>query len=142
MLQVTAALGYLDLAYLGIVAAVGLTMHPDVALGLPFVPHRGPTHTVWFALLIAAGAGSLGWRIDVGPVPKLVLAGYGDGMAGLAIGSQALADALMPMGVRPVAPLTNRHVTVALTGSSNPLANLLVLSFGIGLAVGGFVLAG
>jgi LmbE family N-acetylglucosaminyl deacetylase len=49
-------------------------MLPDVDLRLPLVPHRGPTHTVWFALAVAAGGGAVGWTAGA-PAGPLAAAG-------------------------------------------------------------------
>lgn len=138
----TVALGFDDLAFLGALASVGLAMLPDVDLRLPLVPHRGPTHTVWFVALATVAGGVFGWTAGIGegPASAVGLAAFGALVAGLAVGSHLAADALTPMGVRPLAPLSDREVTYGLTRASNPLANLLGLVAGVGLAVGAFAL--
>lgn len=52
---VVAAVGYQDAALLGGIAMAGLSMVPDLIISVPFVPHRGPTHTVHYAGLAAIG---------------------------------------------------------------------------------------
>ncbi|MFB6353470.1 MAG: metal-dependent hydrolase [Halobacteriales archaeon] len=139
---VTAGLGFDDLALLGGLAAVGLAMLPDVDLRLPLVPHRGPTHTVWFAGLAAVAGGLLGWSAGVGRggVAAAGLAAFGGLVGGLVVGAHVAADALTPMGVRPLAPLSDRRVTYGLARASNPVANVLLLVLGAGLAVAAFAL--
>jgi inner membrane protein len=139
---VTAALGFDDLAYLGAIATVGLAMLPDVDLRLPLVHHRGPTHTVWFAGLMAVVGGGLGWSAGSGAslAAAVGLAAFGALVAALAVGSHVAADALTPMGVRPLTPLSDRQVSFDLTRASNPLSNWLGLVVGAGLAVGAFSL--
>lgn len=141
---VAAALGLADLAFVGALAATGLAMLPDVDLRLPLVAHRGPTHTVWFALVAAAAGGYVGWTAGVAADPLLGVgtAAFGAAVAGLAVGSHVAADALTPMGVRPLAPVSDRRVSYDLTRATNPVANLLGLGVGAGLALAAFVLGG
>ena len=80
-------------------------MFPDIDMDLPPVSHRGPTHTVQFAFVVAAVTGVLGgllghaatsqWLLTIGPACYLALVG------GLTISSHIAADALTPMGVTP-----------------------------------------
>ena len=49
---VALALGFETLALVGAVAAGGLSMLPDYDQRVPGLDHRGPTHTVWFALVV------------------------------------------------------------------------------------------
>lgn len=139
---VSAAVGFDDLAFLGALAAVGLAMLPDIDLRIPLVPHRGPTHTVWFALAIAAVGAYAGWSAGAGAGPRTAagIGAFGAVVAGLAVGSHVVADAMTPMGVRPFTPLSDRRVTFDLTRASNPIANVLVLLLGAGLVVGAFAL--
>jgi len=53
-------LGFDVAAVGGGLIAVGLAMLPDVDMNLPNVAHRGPTHTVHFALGVGAVTGVLG----------------------------------------------------------------------------------
>lgn len=139
---VTAAFGFDDLAFLGAIATVGLAMLPDIDLRVPLVPHRGPTHTVWFAGMVAVAGGGLGWTAGAseGFAAAVGLAVFGALVCGLAVGAHVAADALTPMGVRPLAPLSDWQVTYDLTRASNPLSNWLGLVIGAGFAVGAFAL--
>jgi inner membrane protein len=56
---VVLALGFDTYALLGAVVAVGLAMLPDYDQRVPSVRHRGPTHTVWFALTVGLFLNSL-----------------------------------------------------------------------------------
>lgn len=139
---VTAALGLEDLALLGALAAVALATLPDVDHRLPLLSHRGPTHTVWFVLLVATAGGAVGWSAGApaGLAAAVGLAAFGGAVAGLAVASHVAVDALTPMGVRPLAPVSNRWISFDLTRSANPLANWLVLVLGSGVAIGAFAL--
>lgn len=141
---VAAALGLDDLAALGALGTVGLAMLPDVDLRIPLVAHRGPTHTVWFALLAAAAGAVVGWTAgaSAGAFVALGLAAFGGAVCGLSVGSHVLADALTPMGVRPFAPVSDRRVSYDLTRASNPVSNAVGLVLGAAIAVGAFALGG
>lgn len=139
---VTAAVGLDTLALLGALAAVGLSSLPDVDHRLPLVSHRGPTHTVWFTLAVAAAGGYVGWTAGVpaGPAQAMRLAAFGATVSGLAVGSHVAVDALTPAGIRPLAPLSNRWVCFNLTPAGSPLANWLGLVVGSSLAAVAFAL--
>jgi inner membrane protein len=51
------------------------------------------------------------------------------------VGAHLLADALMPMGVRPLVPFRDVKYTLDMTRTFNPLANNALLALGI-LAAG------
>ena len=133
--------GRADLAILGEVAMLALAMVPDYDLRVPFVKHRGITHTVWFALLVGVVGGGAGWLLGGRPeVPtsnELVVFGFAIGT--LAVGAHLLADALTPMGITPFWPLSSRNYTLAVARASNTVANYGLL--GIGALVTALVLA-
>ena len=56
----TLALGFGNLALLGAGGAVVLAMLPDYDQRVPGLEHRGPTHTVWFALAVGVVLAVLG----------------------------------------------------------------------------------
>jgi len=140
---VTLALGFDTLALLGAVGAAGLAMLPDVDQRIPGLTHRGPTHTVWFALavgvlLAVAGGvagGSRGILSAVGLAVWAFVAGTGT------IGSHLLADALTPAGVRPFAPYRDGFYSYDLARASNPIANYALLAVGV-FAAGGALAVG
>ncbi len=51
------------LAFAGLLVIGWTAMLPDIDLRVPGLSHRGPTHTVGFAVLVAAVWGSIGWVI-------------------------------------------------------------------------------
>lgn len=103
---VTLALGTDTLALLGGAGAVGLAMLLDYDQRVPGVTHRGPTHTVWFALAVGVLLGVAAGLADrsTGPLAVVGLAAFGFTIGVLTIGSHILADALTPAGVRPLEP--------------------------------------
>ena len=143
-LAVYAPFGFLVAAFAsfeaGAVGALGVASTatvPDLDLRIPFVKHRGITHTVWFALLVGVAFGAVGLAVGVqrGVAVALLAGGVGFLFGAVAIVSHLLADALTPMGIRPYAPVRDTKYTLDLVAAANPLANYALLG------VGGVVLA-
>jgi inner membrane protein len=129
--------GLVELALFVGAGTLWLAMLPDVDLRLPGVSHRGPTHTVWFALLVAAVLGGVGFatgRAGLGaPLDPLTLGAVGAGVGLLSVGSHLLADALTPMGIRPFWPLSRERVTLSLVTADSTVGNYGL--FGVGVFV-------
>ena len=131
-------LGFDVTAVGGGLVAVGLAMLPDVDMNLPNVAHRGPTHTIHFALGVGIVAGIMGavlgqaatsqWLLTVGSGLYLALVGS------LTIGSHIAADALTPMGVTPFGD--DRHYSYDLWNADSVLGNYGLLALGIVSASG------
>lgn len=133
----TLALGFGHLALLGAGGAVVLAMLPDYDQRVPGLEHRGPTHTVWFALAVGAVLGVFGGLsgAEHGLLSALALAVWASVVGVATVGSHIVADALTPAGVRPLAPYRNRHYSYDLARARNPLANYALLALGV-LAAG------
>lgn len=126
-----------ELAFLGALVAVGLAMLPDVDTRIPFVKHRGSTHTIWFALGTGGVLGVFG--ATAGSTAGVVGA-VGGGLFGLLLGtgtvlSHIWADALTPAGVRPFWPVRGDEYSYGVARASNPLANYGLLGLGSGVAL-------
>lgn len=123
-------------AVVGLAATLGTARLPDLDQSIPFVPHRGPTHTLWFGLVLgvfgAVTANTVLPRADVR------LLGLATILPTLGVLSHLAADALTPAGVRPCWPLWSRSVSVSLVRAENGTANRLL--FGAGLLVLAFTL--
>ncbi|WP_255169637.1 metal-dependent hydrolase [Natrononativus amylolyticus] len=124
--------GYEPAAVIGALVCVSLSTLPDCDHRLPMIEHRGPTHTLLFAVLVGAGLAAAAAMlvgsaspIDVGVVGFAFLVGT------LSIGSHLAADALTPMGIRPFWPLSRRRYTLALTRAANPIANYVLFALGV-----------
>lgn len=151
------ALGYRALALLAGGVALALAMVPDWDMRVPGLEHRGPTHTVGFALLVGLLVGAAGVTVATAGNPAAVstdLASLADdpatalgvGVLGFLVGfltvcSHIAADALTPMGVTPFWPLSDRHVSVGVARASNRVANALLLGVGVVAAAGAYGLA-
>lgn len=149
-LAVYAPLGFLVTALTsieaGAVGAVGvasMAMVPDLDIRVPFLKHRGITHTVWFALLVGAvfGVGGAALGFGTGVATALLFGGVGLLFGVGTIGAHVLADALTPMGIRPFAPVRDDEYTLDLFTAANPVANYALLGLG-GVAVTVALVAG
>jgi inner membrane protein len=139
----TLVAGFRDLALVGGAVALALSSLPDVDHRLPGVAHRGPTHTVWFALVVGAAVGVVGALLGSG---RGTLAAVGVGLFGFTVGTTTIlshlgADVLTPMGIAPFAPVRDDHYTLDVTPAKNPVANAALLVLGVAAAGGALALA-
>lgn len=127
------ATGETTAALAGGAGLLALSMLPDVDTLLPVVPHRGPTHTLPFAVLVAgvtwAAATATGFGAH--PVGPVELSSFAAGVAAFAILSHLAADVLTPMGVALLWPLSRRRYTLSLCRASNRVANYLLFALGV-----------
>jgi inner membrane protein len=135
----TVALGFDAAGVGGAIGALGLAMLPDWDQRVPGLTHRGPTHTVQFAALLAVGVGTLGAlvgyaRPNTGLAGTLGLAILGSTIGGVTILSHIAADALTPMGVTPFGE-DGRHISYAVCPADSTLGNYGLLAFGAIAAV-------
>lgn len=129
VLPVTAAYS-LETALWGAVIALAAANLPDIDQNVERIDHRGPTHTVWFALLFGFVAG-------VGTV-LVARSGFGSGGGfsfGFAVGTCGIlahlaGDIVTPMGISPFAPVSRVHVTLEWFKSKNGRINRAFLVVG------------
>lgn len=106
---------------------------PDLDQRIPFLPHRGPTHTIWFAL--AVGCAGVAALDAVATIDDLVVLALAAGTPFLGVGSHLVADAITPAGIRPFWPVWSRSVAVGLVRAENGIANQVLFLAGlIGIA--------
>jgi inner membrane protein len=131
------AAGFPQVALGGGAATVGLSMAPDVDMNIPGIRHRGPTHTVWFTAAVGVAGLLLGALMgsEYGVLGIIGLGLFGGLTATLAVLSHLFADALTPMGVRPLEPRDGREISFDVATASNPLANYGLLVLGGALAL-------
>mgnify|MGYP006275667073 CR=1 FL=1 len=140
---------------LGWFIVISVTRIPDWDMWLP-IPHRGPTHTVWFALfmgLLVAGfvAGIIylvgdiystfiGYEPNTYTIVGAALFGFSMGV--LSILAHLLGDIITPTGIRPFAirgRMTKRYRFVV-ARAANELANDAIFTLGFVLLIGAVVL--
>ena len=131
------------LAVFGGVCVLTFAMAPDVDLWLPFVSHRGPTHSLAFAVFFGALVGSLG-RLVAAIGRRSEPSGGAfttlGGTAGtLAVCSHLLADSITPrwrhaerlLSLEPFWPLAPWSVSVNLARAGDPALNIGTLCLGL-----------
>jgi inner membrane protein len=131
---VVLTLGFRTAAIGGAVVAVGLAMLPDYDQRVPGIKHRGPTHTVHFAGVVAVGTAALGAFVaylhpDLGTADAVGLAVFGAVVGGVTILSHIAADALTPMGVEPFGD--DRHYSFEVCRADSTLWNYGLLLLGL-----------
>ncbi|MXV63169.1 metal-dependent hydrolase [Natronorubrum sp. JWXQ-INN-674] len=126
--------GYETVAIVGALVCVALSTLPDCDHRIPMLEHRGPTHSLAFALFVGAGLAAVtAVLIDAAsPLVDVGFVAFAFVVGTLSIVSHLLADALTPMGIRPFWPLSNRHYTLSVTPAANPLANYVLFGIGVG----------
>lgn len=122
-----------ELAVLGGAGMIALATLPDCDHQLPLVAHRGPTHSVVFAIVLGALLGVAGFALGE---PVFGVAGATMGVFAFAVGALAIlshlaADSITPMGIRPLWPLSRWHYSANIVRAKNPVANFLLLASGI-----------
>lgn len=127
------AVDYVELAVAGGAVVVGGAMLPDLDQRIPGVKHRGPTHTVWFALAVGAvlGAGGAVFGVSRGVFAAVALGLFGLGIGTLAVAAHLLGDVLTPAGIRPFAPVSSKEYTLDVAKAANPIANYSLLAVGV-----------
>ncbi|WP_455449735.1 metal-dependent hydrolase [Natrinema thermotolerans] len=110
----------LELALVGAVVALAAANLPDLDQPLPRISHRGPTHTVWFAVLVGLVAG-VGTALAVPATPAAFAVGFLIGCCGIL--AHLAGDIVTPMGISPFAPLWRAHVTLEWFKSKNERIN-------------------
>lgn len=133
-----AATGADDLALAGAVLSRSLAMLPDHDVGVPFLSHRGATHTLAFATTVGLGVGLLAGAPETGVLsadlqrhPVSLRRSNRFVVGWLAIGSRLVADALTSAGVPLLWPLSGRRVSLGLVPSDDIWTNYGLLLAGL-----------
>lgn len=130
--------GHAPAAFAGGATMLALTMLPDCDHCLPRLDHRGPTHTLPFALLVGAVLGAGAATV----APSLGAPLFAFAVGTLAILAHLLADLLTPMGVAPFWPVSARRYSLDLTPARDPRANNVLLGAGVLVTTTGLFLLG
>lgn len=132
---VALAFGFETAAVGGALVALALAMVPDWDQRVPGIAHRGPTHTVTFAGVVAAlsGVGGVfvGWlHPEIGAFLAVGIGVYLGAVGGVTILSHIAADALTPMGVRPFGGDGDRY-SLGVCRADSTLGNYGLLALGV-----------
>lgn len=125
--------GFEAVAVAGGGGVLALARLPDYDLRVPLISHRGPTHTLAFALLVGAvvGGGLGALAGTAAPARALTLGAFGFLVGALAVVSHLLADALTPAGIEPFWPLSSKNYSLDLVGADSTLGNYGLLALGV-----------
>ncbi|WP_101297340.1 metal-dependent hydrolase [Halegenticoccus soli] len=106
---------------------------PDADLYVAQLMHRGVTHTLWMAIALGALGAVVGLALGRrGPRSAGESARFGAVVGVLGIGSHLAGDVVTPMGLRPLYPLSDATVTLALVYSRDPHVNVALFVVGVG----------
>jgi inner membrane protein len=121
-----------DLAFVAGAVMLWLSMLPDLDHRAPLISHRGPTHTLAFAVLVGGVGGGVGFGLapTFGDDPTTVAA-FGFGVGAAAVLAHLLADALTPAGIPLLWPLSGNDFSVYLTRADNTVANYTLFAVGV-----------
>lgn len=110
---------------------IGLASFPDIDLRLPFITHRGITHTIWFAFFVGFFIGGAYSSIPVEtPVEGVrFLIGFLLGVTGIT--GHLLGDVLTPMGIKPFAPVRDTEYSLSWFNANSILANAGIAFLGV-----------
>ena len=138
--------GQVTLALLGLIGMVVIEPLPDRDMEIPWLTHRGASHTLLGALVIGLLAAAtvvimsqiapvyLELSVDTSAVAALdsvTLTLFAFAIGFLAVVAHLLGDVLTPMGIRPFWPVSARRFSLNLWTASNPLANPLLFVLGV-----------
>ena len=142
-------------------AVVATSLLPDKDHTLPFISHRGFTHTVAFGLVVGIflavpvffGLRALATRVDLAAtlpatysvlVEPSIVAGLVGGGAALGVIGHVAGDALTvgsgTYGVRPLWPLSRWEFRLGLCRADNMIANYGLLGAGVAALLGALYL--
>lgn len=111
---------------------LGLASLPDYDQRVPFVTHRGVTHTLAFSWIVGLVVGGAAFVLTPGDsTAKLTVAVLGFGIGALGIVAHLLGDVITPAGITPFWPLSSRTYSLDLTKAANPIANYLLFALGV-----------
>ena len=151
-----------EVAVLGAAIVYGVEQIPDADQFIPFLKHRGFSHTVAFAVLVGLVLGAIGLFIgerafltvgnwitaqgfdNVGSalieaetaVNERELARIGFGMGTFGILAHLAGDVVTKMGIQPFLPVSSWRISLSRLRARNPVANQLLFTLGIGTLAG------
>ncbi|WP_416839420.1 metal-dependent hydrolase [Haloferax sp. DFSO52] len=127
--------GYPELTFVLGAVMCWLAMLPDFDMRVPGISHRGPTHTLLFAVLVGGVGGGVAYLLatNAGQTEStaMTLGAFGFGVGSLTIVAHLLGDVLTPAGIRPLWPVSSRKFTLSLWTADNTIANYGLFAVGL-----------
>ena len=134
-----------EAALMGILIVVGVAPIPDIDLHIPFISHRGITHTVWFVIAASTIATAVTWAaaiqgtqavhgtLSTASAPNFVLPALGVGfLVALGLITHLIGDMMTPMGIKPFIPVNDTKYAWKLTMSGDSTTNNVLFVAGLG----------
>lgn len=137
------AVGEVELAFVTGATMLWLSTLPDMDHRLPVISHRGPTHSLLFAVFVGgifAVVGNvvgqnLGYaaslEFGVFGLGALSLAAFGFFLGVATVVAHLLGDVLTPMGVNFFWPLSRKRYSLSLTRADNAVWNYALFALGV-----------
>ncbi|SEO98347.1 inner membrane protein [Halogranum amylolyticum] len=131
--------GAVELAFVTGATMVWLSTLPDVDHKLPYVTHRGPTHSLLFAAFVGgvfAAVGvflerNLGLVVTVDGVGTVGLGAFGFLLGSVTVVAHLLGDVITPMGVNFLWPLSTKRYSLSLTPAKSTVWNYGLFALGV-----------
>lgn len=129
------SLGRVNLAMYGALGMVLLARWPDIDHKLPFIEHRGLTHTVLFAALTSLGTAAIGYVLVQDQMMVVFVGGvaYAAFIGFYAVIGHLAGDVLTYSGIQPFQPFLSTEYTLERTKYDNRLWNGGLLIGGAGI---------
>lgn len=116
----------------GLLVVLLLTPFPDVDMLVPFLDHRGITHSLLAAVGLGVAVAVAGWMSSLGAVASgSQRAGFGFFLGSFSVVSHLLGDVITPMGIRLFFPASETWYTVNLVSAADPQANRTLFVLGV-----------
>lgn len=112
-----------------LIGVAGMAPIPDIDMRLP-IPHRGPTHSVWFAILVGVIYAAVLVLAGTGELELAALAGVGLISGFIGVIGHMLGDMITPMGVAPFEPMTSNWIGLGWVKSGDKRINRYFMQAG------------
>ncbi|MBP1986972.1 metal-dependent hydrolase [Halolamina salifodinae] len=127
-------------AAIGFFVCIGLATYPDIDWSLPFVKHRGITHTLFGAVVLAIVFG-VGVYLLMPKLPSILveMISISRGWLALIVGAfvviaivfHLIGDWLTKSGIQPFSPMKKTRYAAGVTTSANPFVNIVLYFIGL-----------
>lgn len=125
--------GEIVLALLGFIGVYLVEPLPDKDFRIPFLRHRGTSHSLFSALVVGIVLGAVGW-VTGKQLPLLsaeTLAGFGFAVGVVGILTHLLGDIITESGIQPFLPISKWRVSLSPVNADSTIANSALFGLGI-----------
>lgn len=115
----------------GLILALFLSLSPDIDMWLPFVAHRGLTHSLLAAVCVGVAVGIAGWLSSLWSVGNgSERAALGFFIGSVSIVTHLVGDVITPMGIKLFLPVSQTTYSVDIVSAFDPAANSILFIVG------------